>query len=119
MSDYKRKIGDKGEEIAANFLIGKGYQMIEKNYTSRYGEIDLVAQESGSLIFVEVKTRTNQTFGLPEASVTPEKLERVKKAGLMWLQAHPDMPDDWRIEVVAIIMDGQQRVQDIRHFTQI
>jgi len=119
MSNYKKEIGNKGEEIAGKFLVDRGYQIIEKNYYSRYGEIDLVAQDSGIVVFIEVKTRTNQSFGTPEDSVTQAKLERIEKAGLMWMQAHPDYPDDWRIEVVAIIMDEQHQVQDIRHFRDI
>lgn len=119
MSDDKRKIGKIGEEIAAEFLANKGYQIIEKNYYSRYGEIDLVAWETGSVIFVEVKTRTNQAYGAPETSVTQKKLDRIEKAALMWMQAHPNMSDDWRIEVVAILIDELHQVQDIRHFKDI
>jgi len=116
---YRKSLGNKGEEIAAEFLLNKGYQIIEKNYFSRYGEIDLVAQDSDSIVFVEVKTRRNQSFGDPEDSVTPTKLERIHKAGLMWLQAHPQSPEDWRIEVVSILMDGQDYVLDIRHFVDV
>lgn len=119
MSDYRRKIGEKGEGIAADFLLEKGYQIVERNYTSRYGEIDLVAWDSDCVVFVEVKTRTNQSFGAPETSVTPVKLERIEKAALMWMQAHPESPDDWRIEVVAIMMNDRHQVQDIRHFKEI
>lgn len=116
---YQRTIGIKGERIAAAFLLGKGYQIIEKNFYSRYGEIDIVAQDSGVIVFVEVKTRTNQTFGDPEASITHAKIERIQKAGLTWLQAHPESPDDWRIEAISIFIDDKGNVQDLRHFTEI
>jgi putative endonuclease len=116
---YKKIIGNRGEEFAADFLISKGYRIIEKNFYSRYGEIDLVTQDSGAIVFVEVKTRRNKSFGDPEDSVTPTKLKRIYKAGLMWLQAHPESPEDWRIEVLSILLDEKCQVQDIRHFVDI
>lgn len=116
---YQKQVGDKGEQIAADFLCRKGYQLLERNFISRYGEIDLVALENDCVVFVEVKTRTTQSFGLPEASITPAKLERIQNAGLMWLQAHPESPEDWRIDVVAIILDGKQQIQDIEHFVNV
>jgi putative endonuclease len=116
---YQKKIGNRGEGIAAEFLLRKGYQILEKNFLSRFGEIDLVAKDSDAIVFVEVKTRRSQTFGDPEESVTPAKLERIQKAGLMWLQAHPHSPEDWRIEVISILLNEQQCVQDIRHFVDV
>ncbi len=116
---YQKKLGHKGEEIAAEYLLKKGYRILEKNYYSRYGEIDLVAQNGGAIVFVEVKTRRNRSFGNPEDSVTPEKIDRILKAGLMWLQAHPNTPEDWRVEVISILLDDGQDVLDIRHFVDI
>ena len=113
---YQKRIGKKGEEFAAKFLADIGYEIIENNFYSRYGEIDIVAQKSGVVVFVEVKTRTNQTFGAPEESITPSKLDRIQKAGLMWLQAHPESPDDWRIEVVSLLLNKQHSILDIQHF---
>lgn len=116
---YKKRLGDKGEEIAADFLLDKGYQILERNYFSRYGEIDLVAQDFDAVVFVEVKTRRTQSFGSPEASVTPAKLERIQKAGLIWLRDHPDSPENWRVEVISIMLDARYHVQEIRHFVDI
>lgn len=116
---YQKQIGERGESIAAEFLRQKGFQLLEQNFTSRYGEIDLVALQSDCVVFVEVKTRTTKTFGNPEDSITPAKLERVQKAGLMWLQEHPEAPGDWRIDVVAILMDAKYQVQDIKHFVNV
>ncbi len=116
---YQKKLGDRGENIAAGFLREKHYQLLERNFTSRYGEIDLIALESDCIVFVEVKTRTTRTYGLPEDSITPAKLERIQDAGLMWLQAHPESPEDWRIDVIAILMNGKRQVQDIQHFENV
>ena len=80
---YQKRIGNQGEKIAAAYLESKGYRILEQNYHTRFGEIDLVAQEGDSLVFVEVKARTSTTFGLPEASVTPAKLEKIENAILV------------------------------------
>jgi len=116
---YQKQIGNEGESIAADFLRQNGFHLLEQNFTSRYGEIDLVALQSNCVVFVEVKTRTTQTFGMPEDSITPVKLERVQNAGLMWLQEHPEAPGDWRIDVIAILMDSKRHVQDIKHFVNV
>lgn len=116
---YQRKIGDKGEQIAADYLKDRGYQLLDNNYITRYGELDLVLLEFGTIVFVEVKTRTSTTFGLPEASVTPAKLERIQNAGLLWLQAHPEASEDWRVDVVAILINHQEDILDIQHFINV
>lgn len=116
---YQKRIGHKGEHIAAEYLRDKGYRILEQNYHTRFGEIDLVAQEGDSLVFVEVKTRTNMEFGLPEASVTPAKLEKIENAILLWLQDHPDSHDVWRIDVIAILLKKDKTVEDIQHFINV
>jgi putative endonuclease len=116
---YQKWIGDKGEQIAAEYLKDKGCRILEQNYHTRFGEIDLVAQEDDALVFVEVKTRTNTDFGLPEASVTPAKLEKIESAALLWLQDHPDYHDDWRIDVIAILLKKDKTVEDIQHFINV
>lgn len=116
---YQKQIGDLGERIAADYLEGKGYHLVDHNFTTRYGELDLVALEGGNLVFVEVKTRTSATFGTPEASVTPVKMERIQNAALLWLQAHPEYPDDWRVDVIAILLSHGKEVQDLQHFINV
>jgi putative endonuclease len=116
---YQKRIGDEGEDFARQYLRARGYQILERNYHSRYGEVDLVAEHDRCIVFVEVKTRTSDRFGLPEESVTPEKLEKINDTGLLWLQDHPEAPDDWRVDVIAIIMDKNQNVVDIQHFVDI
>ena len=116
---YQKQIGDIGEKIAADYLLDKGYQLVDNNYTTRYGELDLVALEGGNPVFVEVKTRTSAAFGTPEASVTPAKLERIQNAALLWLQVHPEYPDDWRVDVIAILLNHGKEVQDLQHFINV
>jgi putative endonuclease len=116
---YQKKIGNLGEAIASEFLQAKGYQYLEQHFTTRFGELDLVMQEGDTIVFVEVKTRTSDTFGLPEVSVTQEKIEKLQKSALLWLQANPEAPDDWRLDVVAVLLDRQKTIRDIHHFINI
>jgi len=113
---YQQEIGNFGEKIAADYLIEKGYLLLDRNYHTRYGELDLVMLEDGIVVFVEVKTRTSETFGHPEESITPSKLEHLQNAGLLWLQAHPESSDDWRIDAISILMHRNGNIQDIKHF---
>lgn len=116
---YRKEIGSKGENIAADYLIERGYLLLDRNYHTRYGELDLVMLENGMIVFVEVKTRTSTSFGTPEESITLSKLEHLENAGLLWLQAHPESPDDWRIDAVSIFMQKNGKIRDIRHFINL
>lgn len=116
---YQKQLGNKGERIAAEYLQRENFQLLDKQYHTRFGELDIVALEFGMVVFVEVKTRTSDRFGLPEASMTPAKIERIENAGLIWLQEHPDAPDDWRIDVISLFLDPQGQVLDLKHFKNI
>jgi putative endonuclease len=116
---YQRRIGNLGEGIAADYLKDQGYLWLDSNFTTPYGELDLVFFDQDSIVFVEVKTRTSKTYGVPESSITQVKLERIQNAGLLWLEAHPDCVDDWRIDVVAILLNFQGDVEDIQHFINV
>lgn len=116
---YQQKIGTKGEKIAAGFLEDQGYQLLDSNYHTRYGELDLVMLDEESIVFVEVKTRTTESFGFPEESVTSSKMEHLQNAGLLWLQVHPEAPDDWRIDVVSIFLDQKTKTRNIKHFVNV
>ena len=70
---FKQKIGKNGEEMAKQYLINKEYKIIQTNFRCYFGEIDIIAQKDNSLIFVEVKARTNQKYGLPAQSITQQK----------------------------------------------
>ncbi|MDF1520058.1 MAG: YraN family protein [Brevefilum sp.] len=116
---YQKEIGNKGEKIAVDYLIDKGYLLLDRNYHTRYGELDLVMFENEMIVFVEVKTRTSASFGTPEEGITPSKLDHLQNAGLLWLQAHPESPDDWRIDAVSILLQKNGKIRDIRHFENI
>lgn len=97
-----RASGIVGEESAIDYLQGKGYKIIGKNFRSRFGEIDIIALEDGALVFVEVKTRWSNKYGTPEEAVTPQKIRSIIKTADYYKLLHPNTPNLMRIDVVAI-----------------
>ncbi len=101
-----RKFGLVGEEIARKLLVKKGYRIINKNFRSKFGEIDMIALDGETLVFVEVKTRWSKKFGNPEEAVTPWKLAKIKKTAEYFCLLNPKSPKKMRIEVVAIEIEN-------------
>ena len=102
MSLFKKTLGREGEDRAAQFLARKGYKILERNYSTRNGEIDLVALHKGEVVFVEVKTRTNDAYGAPELAVTLQKQRRMIKAALGYIKYKKLHQVPCRFDVVAI-----------------
>jgi len=120
---HKQRIGGWGERVAAGFLERRGYRVLAQNVRTPYGELDLVTQSSGGeLVFVEVKTRTNASFGLPEEAVDARKLEHLFRAAEHYLQENTAYAGvEWRIDAIAIQGKPGDRVEDvhIEHFENI
>jgi putative endonuclease len=107
MSSSRQKLGHWGEDRAAEHLVSLGYQIIARNARTPYGEIDLVARndaeaEQGQIVFVEVKTRTTGSFGLPEQAITRLKREHMLNSALYFIQEHSELPMHWRFDVISI-----------------
>lgn len=103
--------GRAGEEVASRILQKKGYKIINRNFHSKLGEIDLIAIDGKTLVFVEVKTRWNEKFGLPEEAVTPRKLRSITKAAEYYKLTHPNTPALMRIDVMALEVRGRQVIK--------
>ena len=101
----RTELGTLGEKLAKNFLKKKGYRIRETNFRCREGEIDIVAQKKGYLVFVEVRAKTGSGFGSPEESVTFAKKEKLIATALSYLNTHKDLPDNWRIDFVGVELD--------------
>ena len=114
MGKRNQVLGQWGEEQAAQFLEAQGYQILQRNYRTAYGEIDLIASKAASLVFVEVKARSSDQFGFPEEAVGPKKQQHLIESAQAYLQAHPDFEGDWRIDVVAVTR-GTDREPNIHH----
>ncbi len=97
---HNRRIGQWGETVALAYLEGKGCRVVGRNVRTPYGEIDLVAEQDGVTVFVEVKTRTSDTFGDPEASVNARKQAHMLASAEYYAQQHEI--DHWQIDVIAI-----------------
>ena len=96
------ELGRRGEEIAAERLASQGYRIIERNFRTREGEVDLIAWEGQLLAFIEVKSRRGRAYGLPEESITATKSERLIAVAHAYMQGMDAPPEDWRIDAVAI-----------------
>ena len=102
MSDPRRQLGHWGEERAAELLQSQGYRITQRNWRCTAGELDLIAWDGDCLVFVEVRTRRGRSYGTPEESVTPAKQAKLIELAQTYLQGHPDLECDWRIDVVAV-----------------
>ena len=106
----RKALGEMGERWAREYLKRNGYVIRETNYRCREGEVDIVAEHEGCLVFVEVRTKTGSVFGTPEESVTAAKQEKLAAVAMSYLQTHDDMPPEWRIDVVAVEVGRNGRV---------
>jgi len=101
----RQELGAAGEKLARDFLKKKGYKIIESNFRCRHGEIDIIARKDNMVVFVEVRTRSSDAYGTPEESVTRQKRERLAATALTYLTTHSDLPEDWRVDLLAIETD--------------
>ncbi len=118
--DMKNKeLGHQGEEIVEDYLIKKGYLILENNYLKRVGEIDLIVfdPKKEELVFVEVKTRRTSTFGYPEEAVTLKKLGKIEKTALNWLKENGKLDHPWRIDIVALELEKGEKITHFENVT--
>jgi putative endonuclease len=101
----RKETGQQGELLAQNYLKKRGYRIIETNYRSPYGEIDIIAKHKNYLVFIEVRTKKSLDFGSPEESITEAKAERLRATAYHYQETHHDLPAQWRIDFLAIEMD--------------
>jgi len=105
----KKKLGAKGETIAASFLRNAGYRIVHRNYRVRMGEIDIIAEQDDSLVFIEVKTRTDHRYGTPSESVTLQKQKKLSKIALDYMNKLGCHNRPARFDVVAVQLPGPNK----------
>lgn len=103
---FNKALGDSGEEVACKYLKKKHYKILERNYKNPVGEIDIIAKHKGVIIFVEVKTRTSDFFGLPREAVDEYKQEKIRRVALGYLKRSRAMDSLIRFDVIEVI-DGK------------
>lgn len=113
--DDRQGLGRRGEELAARQLAAKGYEIVARNWRCKTGELDLVAREGECLVLVEVRTRRGRAMGSPEGSITATKQARLIALSEAYVQEN-GWDGDWRIDVVAIEMDGRGRLLRVDHY---
>lgn len=102
--NHNQSLGAAGEELAAVYLAGAGYTVLERNWRCTFGELDIVADDAGQVVGVEVKTRSSLGFGHPAEAVNPQKLRRLSRLVRQWCVTHRRNPHTVRVDVVAILM---------------
>lgn len=102
MVNRKQRFGKQGEELAVKHLKKKGYKIIECNFRTRVGEIDIIAKHKGQIVFAEVKTRRSDRYGHPKQAVSLAKQRKISMAALAYLKMHDAMKTSARFDVVTI-----------------
>lgn len=118
-SKHAKKLGKWGEDQAQRWLEERGFELVARNYSTEYGEIDLVMQKGPCLHFVEVKTRKTKRFGNPEDAVTGAKMTHMVASAQRYLQLHPDYDGDWQIDVIAIFAASANQSLEIKWFENV
>lgn len=110
----KKSLGNLGENLALKHLHDHGYKILDRNFRSKFGEIDIVAQDGDVLVFIEVKTRWSKKFGPPEEAITPWKIKHIIKAGQYYKLLHPELPDSLRLDAVTIDLSSDGKLKEIK-----
>jgi putative endonuclease len=108
LSEKRGILGRIGEDLAAAFLQRAGYTILIRNYRQKCGEIDIIAEDRGTLVFIEVKTRNNMSYGPPFAAITEKKQRQIGRVAQDYLARHRLFDRPARFDVVSILMDKGQ-----------
>jgi putative endonuclease len=116
MLNRQQQFGKRSERLAMKYLKRNGYRIVETNYRSRVGEIDIIAREKETLVFVEVKARSSRRFGSPKGAVTPAKQRKISMAALDYLKRTGQTEASARFDVVSIdTTAGQTAIEVVKN----
>lgn len=115
MSKERRKLGAKGEQLALEFLKKEGYKIQEQNYRCSLGEIDLIAKDKETIVFVEVKTRKSIQYGAPEMAVNAFKKKQITRVALNYLLRKGEKNVDSRFDVVSVFLGDKSHIELIKN----
>ena len=113
---WRKRLGDRGEDLAAQFLCRRGFKILHRQYRSRWGEIDLICRDHDTTVFVEVKTRRSDAAGQPYEAVGREKQERLTRMALAYLKRNKRLEQRARFDVVSILLPDETETPVIQYF---
>ena len=113
MGRERKMTGAAGERIASAYLKKLGYRILESNFRTPFGEIDIIAKHKGVMVFVEVKSRTTSSFGPPYLSVTKSKERHIVKNALFYLKRRRIINAYWRIDIVSVKLNYDRKLESI------
>lgn len=108
----KRAIGADGENQAAEYLLGSGYEILERNFICKLGEIDIIARKDKTVVFVEVKWRRDDKKGMPGESVSHGKQMTIMRCAMLYAQKHSIYEKPMRFDVIEIIQDKLNHIEN-------
>lgn len=113
MLNNRQRLGQKGENLAALFIRDKGYNIIVRNYRCKIGEIDIIAKDNDTLVFIEVKTRSNLAFGSPATAITAKKQRQISRTAQNYLASKHLFNTPARFDVISIILPagGENQIE--------
>jgi putative endonuclease len=112
--DRRKSLGRLGEDLACEYLERNGFMIVERNYRTQSGEIDVIARRKNCEVFVEVKARRTGDYGEPEEAVTGTKVRRIRGVASEYL-GEKGLGKDVRFDVVSVLLDGKGNLEDLRH----
>jgi len=113
---FRKLLGDRGERAAVLFLKKQGYRILAKQYRNDFGEIDIIAQDSQTTVFVEVKTRTSADDGQPFEAVDRRKQDKITRVALAWLKKHGKLEQPARFDIVSILWSDEGSEPELTHY---
>jgi putative endonuclease len=119
MEKYKKTIGKYGEDLAKNFLIKRGYEIIESNKKISYWELDIVAKKGKEIIFVEVKTLSSKKMGPAEEALKSRQIKFLKKAISIYCWQKRINPNLIRLDFIAINLSREKKTANLKHYKNI
>jgi putative endonuclease len=111
-------LGKKGEDIAENYLINQGYQILKRNFRIGHSDIDILARHNKYLVFVEVRTKSKADNGMPEDTLTKKKLRRMKNTAELYI-AFNNYEGLARMDAICIILDDYDEIGHLEHYTGV
>lgn len=107
-------VGEKGENIACDFLVKNGYNILEKNFKLLFGEIDIIAEKKNCICFIEVKSRKSKKYGLPEEAITLKKKNKIRRVAEYFIQKRQLKNKIYRFDVISIYFK-ENILKEFRH----